>query len=151
MKSKLKFILPILGLLAISCASDKAQDSALLTALVGTPDDGNKSIVVVEVAGNFTDYTGTCYDTFTVFGTSNTPISPTNYYLYVMFGHSLDTELRKSALSKSTCSALGFLGSGIPTNATPVNFKSYTCDPNLGQASGDCGNKIRTAVGFPAH
>ncbi|TGL64295.1 LA_3150 family lipoprotein [Leptospira sarikeiensis] len=149
MKSKLKFILPILGFLAISCSSNKTEDSALLTALVGTPDDGNKSIVVVEVAGNFTDYTGECYDSFTVLGVSNSQISPTNYYTYIMFGHSLDTELRKSALSSSTCSSLGFLGSGIPTNATPVNFKYYTCDPNLGQAGGNCGDKIKTAVGFP--
>lgn len=151
MKSKLKFILPLLGLLAISCSSNTKEDSALLGALIGTPDDGNNSIVVVEVAGNFTDYTGECYDHFTVLGVSNSTISPTNYYLYVMFGHSLDTELRKSALSTSTCSSLGFLGSGIPTNASPVNFKYYTCDPNLGQAGGDCGKKIKTAVGFPTN
>ncbi len=147
MKSKLKFILPLLGLLAMACASDVKDDTALLLQVVGTPDS-NKSIVVVEVAGNFVDYTGECYDTFTVFGYSNTTISPTNYYNNVMFGHSLDTALKKTNLSTSSCSSLGFLGSGVPTSASPLNFKVYYCDPNLGQAGGACSTKIKAVVGF---
>ncbi|PJZ65551.1 hypothetical protein CH371_11460 [Leptospira wolffii] len=147
MKSKIKFILPILALLFSACASDPKDDSLLLLQVVGAPD-GNKSIVVVEVASNFVDYTGECYDTFTIGGNSNSPISPTNYYNLVMFGHSLDTDLKKTGLSASTCSGLGFLGSGVPTNSSPLTFKVYYCDPNLGQAGGACSAKIRSAVGF---
>ncbi|TGK05129.1 hypothetical protein EHQ53_15900 [Leptospira langatensis] len=147
MKTLLKFVPAALGLFMIACASQKTEDG-ILSTLFASPDDGNRSIVVVQLAENNVDYTGDCYDTFTIGGSSNTTLSPTNYYNVVMFGHSLDTERRKSALSKSTCSALGFLGSGVPTNGSTVNFKMYTCDPNLGQGGGACGTKILSAVGF---
>lgn len=147
MNTKIKLLLSIFALFATACASDTKDDSVLLLQILGTADS-NKSIVVLEVASNFTDYTGECYDTFTIGGSSNATISPTNYYNNIMFGHSLDTDLKKSGLSTNTCTALGFLGSGIPTNSSPVAFKVYYCDPNLGQANGACSEKIKDVVGF---
>lgn len=157
---KISILLTIIFLF-FNCSQSKKQDRSGLVTLVlnnwtnGTATDQytNGSLVIftkVDLA-NLT-YNGQCLDTFTLYGIK---ASPSNYYRTVPggAGGSLNTNIKKYALSTSSCSSLGFASSSVHTLGSSsqrpnpdmgFTFKMYSCDPN----NNPCPSKGITAAGF---
>ncbi|TGK81970.1 hypothetical protein EHQ24_11860 [Leptospira noumeaensis] len=159
MKFKMNIMIKLLMVLLVinlfeNCQS-KEQNRDEISSLVinnllnGVPDR-NKSLVVMEVADLGGSYTGTCYDTFQLNGGN---IGSTSYFNTPPGGAGglLNTNVKKYAVSTSTCSDLGFTsGSNFGSTSQRPNpndtftFKMYTCDPN----NNPCAKAAITASGF---
>lgn len=157
MKLKKKFLIQILLFVILfspGCQSKK-QDREAITALVinnalTSSTDKNKSLLRLEVADLGGSYTGRCYDTFQLYGGN---VSPTTYFNTPAgsSGGALNSNVRKSAVSTSSCSDLGFtsgtnFGSSTqrPNPDDGFTFRLYYCDPN----NNPCTKAAMTASGF---
>lgn len=158
--SKILLII-IMMTVTIGCIKTKKQNRSGLTALVlnnwanGTATDKytNGSLVIMSRADlSNLSFTGQCFDTFT---TKGIVVSPSNYYNTIPggAGGTLNTDLKKYALSTSNCSTLGFtgttntnLGSSTqrPDPSDGFTFRMFTCDPN----NNPCTRTAITASGF---
>ncbi|MCW7491660.1 hypothetical protein ND861_03230 [Leptospira sp. 2 VSF19] len=110
--------------------------SLVINNLLNNVPDRNKSLVVMEVADLGGSYTGTCYDTFQLNGGN---IDSTAYFNTPPggAGGALNTNVKKYAVSTSSCSDLGFAsGTNFGSTSQRPNpndlftFKMFTCDPN---------------------
>lgn len=151
----------ILITVSVGCIKTKKENRSGLTALVlnnwangkATDKYTNGSLVIMNRADLANQsFTGQCFDTFTVNGIV---VSPSNYYNTIPggAGGTLNTDLKKYALSTSNCSTLGFTGTtntnlGSSTQRPNPNdeftFKMYSCDPN----NNPCTKTAITASGF---
>lgn len=145
----------------VGCIQSKDEDRNGLVALVtnnwvnGTATDqytlGSLVILTRADLANLS-FTGQCFDTFTVYGV---PVSPSNYYNTIPggAGGSLNTDIKKYALSTSNCTTLGVTGTTNtsygssyqrPQPDDGFTFKMYSCDPN----NNPCSKSVITAAGF---
>ncbi|EKJ88339.1 LA_3150 family lipoprotein [Leptospira meyeri] len=124
--------------------------SLVINNLLNGVADRNKSLVVMEVADLGGSFTGTCFDTFQLNGGN---IGPTAYFNTPQGGAGglLNTNIKKYAVSTSSCSDLGFAsGTNFGSTSQRPNpndlftFKMFTCDPN----NNPCTKAAITASGF---
>ncbi|PJZ46810.1 LA_3150 family lipoprotein [Leptospira brenneri] len=148
------FMILILSHFLWNCQS-KEQDregisSLVINNLLNGVVDKNKSLVVMEVADLAGSFTGTCYDTFQWNGGN---VGPTAYFNTPPGGSggALNTNIKKYAVSTSSCSELGFTsGSNFGSTSQRPNpndqftFKMFSCDPN----NNPCSKSAITAAGF---
>ncbi|PJZ83631.1 LA_3150 family lipoprotein [Leptospira harrisiae] len=124
--------------------------SLVINNLLSGVADRNKSLVVMEVADLGGSFTGTCFDTFQLNGGN---IGPSAYFNTPQGGAGglLNTNIKKYAVSTSSCSDLGFAsGTNFGSTSQRPNpndlftFKMFTCDPN----NNPCTKAAITASGF---
>ncbi|TGL22886.1 hypothetical protein EHQ47_09040 [Leptospira bourretii] len=159
MNIKLNLMIRLLIILVVSnfvwnCQSKEQNrediSSLVINNLLNGVADRNKSLVVMEVADLGGSFTGTCFDTFQLNG-GNT--GPTAYFNTPQGGAGglLNTNIKKYAVSTSSCSDLGFASgtnfgstSQRPNQNDLFTFKMFTCDPN----NNPCTKAAITASGF---
>ncbi|MCE9499488.1 MAG: hypothetical protein K8R21_03150 [Leptospira sp.] len=158
---RIEFYAIILTFHVLFQCQSKHEDRNALAGLVmnnlasgsGSTADGFKSMIDLTRADLAKQsYTGNCFDTFQLDGVN---VSPSTYYntYYGGSGGQLNSDIRKVALSKSDCTALGFAGpsntnygsaSQRPDPKDKFTFKQYSCDPN----NNPCPKAGITATGF---
>ncbi|MCG6151103.1 LA_3150 family lipoprotein [Leptospira bandrabouensis] len=151
--NRLLFMVFVLFLLGNCQSKEQNRDeisSLVINNLLNNVPDRNKSLVVMEVADLGGSYTGTCYDTFQLNGGN---IGSTAYFNTPPggAGGTLNTEVKKYAVSTSSCSDLGFAsGTNFGSTSQRPNpndlftFKMFTCDPN----NNPCAKSAIKAAGF---
>ncbi|TGN05100.1 LA_3150 family lipoprotein [Leptospira bandrabouensis] len=151
--NRLLFMVFVLFLLGNCQSKEQNRDeisSLVIHNLLNNVPDRNKSLVVMEVADLGGSYTGTCYDTFQLNGGN---IGSTAYFNTPPggAGGTLNTEVKKYAVSTSSCSDLGFAsGTNFGSTSQRPNpndlftFKMFTCDPN----NNPCAKSAIKAAGF---
>lgn len=150
---QLLFMVFVLFLLGNCQSKEQNRDeisSLVIHNLLNNVPDRNKSLVVMEVAYLGGSYTGTCYDTFQLNGGN---IGSTAYFNTPPggAGGTLNTEVKKYAVSTSSCSDLGFAsGTNFGSTSQRPNpndlftFKMFTCDPN----NNPCAKSAIKAAGY---
>ncbi len=150
---QLLFMVFVLFLLGNCQSKEQNRDeisSLVIHNLLNNVPDRNKSLVVMEVADLGGSYTGTCYDTFQLNGGN---IGSTAYFNTPPggAGGTLNTEVKKYAVSTSSCSDLGFAsGTNFGSTSQRPNpndlftFKMFTCDPN----NNPCAKSAIKAAGY---
>ncbi|MCG6143856.1 hypothetical protein ND856_03585 [Leptospira bandrabouensis] len=151
--NRLLFMVFVLFLLGNCQSKEQNRDeisSLVINNLLNNVPDRNKSLVVMEVADLGGSYTGTCYDTFQLNGGN---IGSTAYFNTPPggAGGTLNTEVKKYAVSTSSCSDLGFAsGTNFGSTSQRPNpndlftFKMFTCDPN----NNPCAKSAIKAAGY---
>ncbi|MCT8334069.1 hypothetical protein NUH30_10335 [Leptospira sp. 85282-16] len=151
--NRLLFMVFVLFLLGNCQSKEQNRDeisSLVINNLLNNVPDRNKSLVVMEVADLGGSYTGTCYDTFQLNGGN---IGSTAYFNTPPggAGGTLNTDVKKYAVSTSSCSDLGFAsGTNFGSTSQRPNpndlftFKMFTCDPN----NNPCAKSAIKAAGF---
>lgn len=151
--NRLLFMVFVLFLLGNCQSKEQNRDeisSLVIHNLLNNVPDRNKSLVVMEVADLGGSYTGTCYDTFQLNGGN---IGSTAYFNTPPggAGGTLNTEVKKYAVSTSSCSDLGFAsGTNFGSTSQRPNpndlftFKMFTCDPN----NNPCAKSAIKAAGY---
>lgn len=148
------FIILVVSIILGNCQSKEQSrediSSLVINNLLNGVADRNKSLVVMEVADLGGSFTGTCYDTFQLNGGD---VGPTAYFNTAPGGAGglLNTNIKKYAVSISSCSDLGF-SSGTNFGSTSqrpnpddmFTFKMFTCDPN----NNPCAKSAIRASGF---
>lgn len=150
---QLLFMVFVLFLLGNCQSKEQNRDeisSLVIHNLLNNVPDRNKSLVVMEVVDLGGSYTGTCYDTFQLNGGN---IGSTAYFNTPPggAGGTLNTEVKKYAVSTSSCSDLGFAsGTNFGSTSQRPNpndlftFKMFTCDPN----NNPCAKSAIKAAGY---
>ncbi|EMY62597.1 LA_3150 family lipoprotein [Leptospira terpstrae] len=147
-------IIMIVSIFLGNCQSKEQSrediSSLVINNLLNGVADRNKSLVVMEVADLGGSFTGSCYDTFQLNGGN---VGPTAYFNTPPGGAGglLNTNIKKYAVSTSSCSDLGFAsGTNFGSSSQRPNpddvftFKMFTCDPN----NNPCARSAITAAGF---
>ncbi|TGK01215.1 hypothetical protein EHQ53_09155 [Leptospira langatensis] len=126
-----------IAIFAVSCAKSNEVDSGgLFASVLANPvNDGTLSVVNMKTNDGIS-YQGTCYDSFKqIF--SGTSVSGTTFYNATLGFLHIAPPLESEKSSKSTCSSLGFSGSGILEKDANDNFeyKLYYCNTDIGACS----------------
>ncbi|XDD54336.1 hypothetical protein AB3N62_00555 [Leptospira sp. WS4.C2] len=148
------FMILVVSIFLGNCQSKEQNrdeiSSLVINNLLNGVADRNKSLVVMEVADLGGSFTGTCFDTFQLNGGN---IGSTAYFNTPPGGAGglLNTNIKKYAVSTSTCSDLGFASgtnfgstSQRPNPNDTFTFKMFTCDPN----NNPCTRSAIAAAGF---
>jgi len=148
------FMILVVSIFLGNCQSKKQNrneiSSLVINNLLNGVADRNKSLVVMEVADLGGSYTGTCFDSFQLNGGN---VGSTAYFNTPPggAGGALNTNIKKYAVSTSSCSDLGFASgtnfgstSQRPNPDDMFTFKMFTCDPN----NNPCAKSAITAAGF---
>ncbi|TGK06569.1 hypothetical protein EHO60_16020 [Leptospira fletcheri] len=136
----LKTLILALAIGLSACAkhgkTNETDNSGILAAILAAPSGDNTKSVLKITQVDATSWSGICYDTFSLLNSGNAgsvPVSGTDFYNATLGALQSAPPLVREAVSKSTCSSLGFSG-GVLQRGTGNNFnyKLYECNPDVG-------------------